>query len=229
MNIKKTLAVSFIAVCLLLGSCSGIRIEKKKESVQNMNNIASEQQEGFITLGSYDRDRDVSNGPEPIQWIPLKEQDGSVLVISKEILEIRPYDSRGTMSAGGTPAAAPAGETDWEGSSLRKWLNQSFFASAFADGEEKDRILRDESGDRLFLLSEDELNLIPEELRAGELTDYCRGSGADISGWMLAELSAEGSEQFVSIVKETGEVARTEAYATHGKYGVRPAMWIRAD
>ena len=41
-----------------------------------------------ITLGEYEQDNDVSNGPEPIKWIVLDIQDNKALILSKYLLDI---------------------------------------------------------------------------------------------------------------------------------------------
>lgn len=182
----------------------------------------------LITYGRYEQDGNASNGAEPIEWIILKEEDDRRLVVSKNVIELMAYDDRHMMTAGsitGKQALTPA-STSWEGSTVRHWLNTGFFASAFFDGEEKDTIIRSDSGDWLFLLSEEDFALIPEELRAASMTDYCRSLGFTADGWMLDELNSTPDGQYVCIVKDTGEISRNEALACRGRNGVRPAMWI---
>ena len=70
--------------------------------------------------------------------------------MSKSVLAFKPYDTSGTNSL-------------WEHASLRRWLNEDFYAKAFSD-DEKQSILptqldsTDESSeaDNVFLLSIDE-------------------------------------------------------------------------
>lgn len=182
----------------------------------------------LVTYGRYEQDGDVSNGPEPIEWIVLKEENDRRLVVSKNIIELMAYDDRHMMSVSGNTgkqALTPA-DTSWEGSTVRHWLNTGFFASAFFDGEEKDNIICSDSGDRLFLLSEEDFALMPEEHRASSMTDYCRSLAFAAKGWMLGELNSTPDGQYVCIVKDTGEISRNEALACRGRNGVRPAMWI---
>lgn len=182
----------------------------------------------IIILGHYEQDRNSENGPEPIEWIVLKDKGEKALVISKDILEMRPFDAKFSASAGGLlkDSTQEKAKTNWEGSDIRYWLNSSFFATAFEDGAEKDRIICEDSGDRIFLLSEKDVGLIPGEYLVGNISEYCKGLGFDSSGWMLSGLHSRLGSQYVSIVGENGKILRYSAKSTLGRNGVRPAMWI---
>ena len=102
-----------------------------------------------IKMGSYD------NGDEeqPISWriLEIDKDNGRMLVITIAIIDGRPFDD----SEDGTT---------YENSSIREWLNNDFYDSAFTN-EEKDRILEsqvltDDSTvtDKIFLLSSSEAN-----------------------------------------------------------------------
>ena len=49
-----------------------------------------------ITLGEYEQDNDVSNGPEPIKWIVLDIQDNKTLILSKYLLDTIMYNNKAT-------------------------------------------------------------------------------------------------------------------------------------
>ena len=76
----------------------------------------------IVTFGRYEQDGDADNGPEPIEWIVLDEQDGRVLLLSRYGLDCVPYHSRRAI-------------VTWEKSSLRHWLNREFLAATFDEGE----------------------------------------------------------------------------------------------
>lgn len=78
----------------------------------------------FIELGYYEQDNDLSNGKEPIVWDIIDVQNGKALVISHCVLDYRAYHQ-------------PYEEATWEESSLREWLNNSFYQSAFTEEERK--------------------------------------------------------------------------------------------
>lgn len=82
----------------------------------------------IVSFGHFEQDNDLSNGPEPIQWIVLDKIDGQLLLLSASCLKGMAYNT-----AAFTPVT-------WETSSLRAWLNEDFFSSAFTE-EEKALIL----------------------------------------------------------------------------------------
>ena len=57
---------------------------------------------------------------EPIKWRVLKQDEETLLLITDRIIDAIPYNINEKV------------ETTWEKSSLRKWLNNDFFNSAFS-------------------------------------------------------------------------------------------------
>lgn len=77
-----------------------------------------------IKFGSYEQDGNIMNGREPIEWIVLEKTKKQMLVVSKNNLDKLPYNS------GREPVT-------WADSSLRLWLNDSFYNAAFNKSEQK--------------------------------------------------------------------------------------------
>jgi len=82
--------------------------------------------DGYLLFGTFEQDGDASNGPEPIEWQVLKEENGKLLVLSRYVLEERHFTTE--------PYCV------WENSDVREYLNGGFYEKAFAE-EEKARIL----------------------------------------------------------------------------------------
>lgn len=81
----------------------------------------------LVTLGRYEQDGDLSNGPEDLYWL-VQERNGDELVLmSLYCLDVVPYHNE-------------PGDITWEQSSVRAFLNSDFFDSAF-DAAEQQRIL----------------------------------------------------------------------------------------
>lgn len=78
----------------------------------------------IITFGSYEQDGLMTNGKEDIEWIVLSKTDKEMLVISKYVLDLLPYNTKAT-------------EITWADCSLRGWLNNSFYKTAFTKSERK--------------------------------------------------------------------------------------------
>ncbi|MCR5662438.1 MAG: DUF6273 domain-containing protein, partial [bacterium] len=80
----------------------------------------------IMKLGRFEQDKNLKNGPEPIEWIAaaafLDKGDLRVLLISKYCLDCRPYQDKKPFTA-------------WKDSSLRRWLNNDFYNKAFSKPE----------------------------------------------------------------------------------------------
>lgn len=77
-----------------------------------------------VFYGAYEQDGNADNGAEPIEWIVLSVEGDKSLLISRYALDVIPYDQ-----ANKNPT--------WEKCSLRTWLNNDFFMSAFSEEEQK--------------------------------------------------------------------------------------------
>lgn len=80
-----------------------------------------------VYFGSYEQDYDKKNGAEPIIWRVLDVEDDRVLLLSEYVLDKKHYHD----------VDEPV---TWESSSLRSWLNSTFYTDAFSVLE-RDRIL----------------------------------------------------------------------------------------
>lgn len=136
----------------------------------------------IVYFGKYEQDGNTKNGRERIEWRVLEKRGGKLLLLSKHVLDLKPYHTE-------------EDNITWEKCSLRKWLNHQFIKSAFTEKERK-RIRKtkmenkdnkgkmkgfcwDSKGgsstwDKVFLLSIDEAKryLKTEQNREGEITDY---------------------------------------------------------
>lgn len=120
-----------------------------------------------ISFGEYEQDGNFLNGKEPIEWIVADSNDGNFLLVSRYILDCKPYDD-GSFS-GGNGALDIEKEITYEDSSIRRWLQDSFSKDAF-NQKEKELILpvsfkedditvkkeNEYAEDLAFLLSQDE-------------------------------------------------------------------------
>ena len=85
-----------------------------------------------VVFGVYEQDNVASNGKEPVEWLVLdKDSDGKLLLISKYGLECKQFNK------------AKSGDSDhaigavWKNSSVRKWLNGTFYKVTFSGAEKK--------------------------------------------------------------------------------------------
>ena len=76
----------------------------------------------IITFGSYEQDGIMTNGKEDIEWIVLEKTTSQILVVSKYALDCLSYHF-------------DRSDITWENCTLRKWLNSSFYKTAFTKAE----------------------------------------------------------------------------------------------
>ena len=102
----------------------------------------------IIQFGSYEQDNNLSNGPENIDWIVLSVDGNKLLLLSKYALDCQPYNtledlqerypSSGPYSYdGGDNVDWASVSVVWADSTIRTWLNNDFYNTAFTDGEKK--------------------------------------------------------------------------------------------
>lgn len=198
-----------------------------------------------VIFGRYEQDNDLSNGPEPIEWIVLESEADARLLISKYGLDARAYHES-------------EGDITWETCTLRRWLNEDFLHQAFTaeeqglmldalrenpDNEAFGTVGGNETRDRLFLLSIDETNRCfpTQEDRPTAPTDYAKGNGAYVNdngnGWWW--LRSPGKNQgYAAVVNSKGfsggsfsdlDVAYTGEDVSTTNNCVRPALWMFPD
>ena len=208
------------------------KIQKIKEA--NVGDI--------INYGSYEQDNNISNGEEDIEWRVLLKENNRVLVISDKALDCQPYND--TYSA-----------VTWETCTLRKWLNDDFFNSAFTDAEkiciptvtvtaDKNPKYSTYSGkitkDKIFLLSTKEADeyFVDDEERKCIPTDYAIAQGVytsdnhTINGvatcwWWLR--SPGSIQACATLVYADGAFSERGYDVNRGCSAVRPAMWINLE
>lgn len=185
-----------------------------------------------LTFGSYEQDGNSENGAEAIEWQVLAVEDGRALVISKYVLDAIAYNSE-------------RADVTWETCTLRAWLNNDFYSTAFT-AEERAKIQLthltnpanptyntvggNDTEDRLFLLSRSEayLYFADDGARKGQSTAYAKangiyGSGEDCLWWLR---SPGSRRQYAACIQSHGVVDSHGTYADYKNYGVRPAFWM---
>jgi TolA-binding protein len=186
-----------------------------------------------ITFGSYEQDDDATDGKEAIEWIVLEKQDNQIFVISQYVLDAQAFNSSKE-------------KIDWENSTLRTWLNETFYNKAFSSTEQKkivEGIVSNEPGDttdKIFLMSSRELKnyfSTTESFRC-KATAYAiyQGASVDTSGgqydgdcrWMLRP-SGFAYENYAYVGAGEKEMGRYIYAPVNAIAGIRPAMWISTE
>ena len=190
-------------------------------------------------FGSYEQDNNTTNGKEQIEWIVIDKKGDEVLLISKYALDCKKYNNSYTS-------------VTWESCSLRSWLNNEFYNSAFSSADrskikttlvtaDKNPSYSTNPGnytnDKVFLLSitEAEKYFKTDEERVCAPTAYAKANGAYTSSsytvngkatcwWWLR--SPGGSQGHAASVLNDGGVYYTGYNVNSDNDCVRPALWI---
>lgn len=176
-----------------------------------------------ITLGGWVQGK--KGEYQPLEWIVLKREGGRALVTTKYLVDFMPY-----------------GALTWKDSSVRSWLNGTFYNGAFTETDKKaisETLLADtQTTDKVFILNQEEAFgcLSDETLR----TDYTQWGEKKLreaieptlpAGASYASMFGDpywlrdiGDEMRVCILNNVGNFWNRELYTERN--GVRPAMWI---
>ena len=209
------------------------------ESIQEMRKASVGD---YVTFGSYEQDNDMSNGAEAIEWQVLDKKDGKVLLMSKYALDVKPYHEKQEA-------------VTWETCTLRSWLNNEFYNTAFGSGEQKyiaesylsnaDNSKHGTNGgnatyDKVFLLSIGESTTyfywesdVEDPARGAGVTEYAKAQGAWTSeleefygnGWLWLRSPGETVTDAAGIYSG-GHVDYQGYYVDDTTHVIRPALRV---
>ena len=184
-----------------------------------------------IEFGNYPQDKDGTE--KPIEWIVMKNEGNQVLLLSKYVLDAKPYNEE-------------LEEVTWETSDIRKWLNNEFYTTAFnkaekvkiqtsliknEDNSESGRSGGNDTEDKVFLLSEKEAETLfsNDEERIAKATEYAEKSGVYVNEekavlWWLR--SPGCSRDYAAEVSYYGWINRSGCDVNSYDVGVRPALHL---
>ena len=180
---------------------------------------------------------------EPIKWQIIGENEGIALVLAEQILdsgEFYPFENGTTQPI-----------NNWEHSSIRKWLNTTFYNTAFNDWEKaiisrtaldnKTTAKTNEDGrnryatnqndtiDNLFLLSYKEVKSL-DNARQKEATHYAKAQGVGVNnlgkGWWWLRSPFYLDNKYVAFVSSDGNAEFNRAVTSTAE-GVVPALAIK--
>ena len=184
-----------------------------------------------IKFGNYPQDKDGTE--KPIKWIVMKNEGNQVLLLSKYVLDTKPYNKE-------------LEKVTWETSDIRQWLNNEFYTTAFNKAEKvkiQTSLIKNEDNsehgtsggndteDKVFLLSEKEAETLfsNDDERIAKATGYAEKSGVYVnekkeSMWWLR---SPGSDSYGAAgVRSYGRVSRDGNIVYDNSGGVRPALHL---
>jgi len=183
-----------------------------------------------IEFGNYPQDKDGTE--KPIEWIVMKNEGNQVLLLSKYVLDAKPYNEEFE-------------KVTWETSDIRKWLNNEFYTTAFNKTEKakiQASLIKNEDNseygtsggndteDKVFLLSEKEAETLfsNEEERIAKATEYAEKSGVydeEKGAWWWLRSPGFGSRGAAEVDSD-GWVYRVGNLVYIRPDGVRPALHL---
>ncbi len=181
-----------------------------------------------IFFGAYEQDNNTLNGKENIEWLVLDKKDGKVLVISNHILTYMPF-----------------GGSTWETSEVRKWLNGSFYSSAFTKVE-ANLIVKTEvetpsyyEKDTNFIWNFEETPTTNDKLFCLSIQEYKQYNPAEAiptpyaTQHYVKDVFYDNTNEYLSrsTASTMGAVSTLGYGHSAGQeigshYGVRPVMWV---
>lgn len=188
---------------------------------------------------------------EPLEWRILDPYSG--LVLSETIIDSQPFQNKLYLFGEFffNDASYNNWGSDYETSSIRAWLNNDFYNTAFSVEEKaeitetickNDGAIEDpqfngnDTTDKVFALSDDEFRKEDYKLKGieGKATDYAKCQGVDVDNpdleahWHLRTADSSGWVQFVymgaSSYEYDNEVYYYVCSADNTRIGIRPAM-----
>lgn len=162
----------------------------------------------FVLFGSYPQGN-ADGTASPIKWLVITTKGNQSLLMSKDILNFKPYDYN------------PDGETAlWENCSLRHWLNEDFYTNAFSN-DEKQNILPTQFGDTDESSEADNVFLLSIDDAKKYLDDQTMKAG---SWWWLR--NSDSNVHTVAYVNSEGYI-HTRCLNLTMNGGVRPCVWVK--
>ena len=184
-----------------------------------------------VIFGSYEQDNDQTNGKEPIEWVVMEVEGGDAMLLSRYVLDILAYND-GNM------------KTSWKNSSLRRWLNSTFYDEAFT-AEEKGQLIIKEletkydegtTADPVTLMTCPDALRIFENHKARQCvgTPYAKAKGLyqskkykGFTHWWTRNPSWESYNK-ASYVAASGGTMKCGAPLTNKNFGIRPLIYLKA-
>lgn len=232
------------AICLTADAVAGLRggdraeDSGKPQERETSSPAAVSRPEGYecCTFGSFPQGE---NGEVlPVEWQILEKTDGRMLLISRTVLDTKPYNEPGYPL-----------KVSWDECTLRRWLNGEFLNTAFTEEEknmicltsvypEKDPCSEGDPGgpspDRIFILSAKEVRRYfgsESERRCG-YTLYCGKNAVSPSQspfcWWLLRPPGERAS-YSACVDFNGSVYLRNGSLTDRRSGIRPALWVTCE
>ena len=188
----------------------------------------------IVTFGAYEQDGLLENGMEPLQWLVLEREGDEVLLISEKGIYAKEYY---------IAASKQDVKVSWSKCSLRRWLDNTIYATCFSK-DEKDAIIPEEFIDEVTgkevkdyvtILTVEQANtyFLSAGERRAKATEYAGSAKAYVnlftgaSWWWLRDMGTQDGK--ISYVTAGGNVNTKGHYADYSHGVVRPVIRVKAE
>lgn len=176
-----------------------------------------------FTFGNYVLVDSGNSKKQPVQWQVLRKDGSKILLVSKYVVDKKPYNSSNNKSI------------NWSNCTLRTWLNGTFMQNAFTQSERNTIVSNSNSSqsvnssyiktnDKVFLLTYNETqNYISQDNRIAKTA-----KGVKVNTWTrdrYTRLTAS-SHAYGVIVGSGGSSGYDKVTV---QYYLRPAMWVNLE
>lgn len=186
---------------------------------------------GVVEFGTFPFEQDGLK--KPIKWNILKKEEGKALLLSAYGLAPKSFNEKNI-------------DISWKDCTLREWLNDNFYNTAFSDEEKKqihmtviqnanhtqnDIPVNNDAEDRIFLLSSDEVRrYLTGFERELDLTPYVQETMGRSSHcrWWLRSQRYDSLKDMADIVRNDRFEQYNDDYVINCNI-VRPALWINVE
>ena len=159
----------------------------------------------------------------------MKKGDNATFLITEKIIDYKAFNESTVVKA-----------SDWEKSSIRKWLNEDFYQNAFSDEEratiqttvvqdyKTDITLGGATEDYIFILSlEQAFNYFStDEDRIAQATDYAKKRKKfPANSWTLINSYLDDYKKY--LISPEGNIDNKPR--VNEAEGIRPAVWVSND
>ncbi len=205
---------------------SSIDAPSASAATKYVNELGEASVGALVRLGQYEQDNDIANGKEAIEWFVVSVEEGKALLLSKYCLAAKQFHTESGME----------NRILWEESSLRQWLNDEFYESAFSSMEKEaiykfsagsDRGLAE--GDKVFVPAVTEIQKFVSGRYGTPLTasakasDYALVGDGGFYGEKAVPWWARDTYGDARYIDEKGHYYICDESAT---IFVRPALWV---
>ena len=193
---------------------------------------------------------------EPVKWNILDTENGKAFIVSDLLIDSQDYNHTSSSRAGSTDyqnnsTADNVSPNNYMYSSIREWLNVSFYNTAFNQLQkdiidltrvdnsgttpviESNNYACENTSDNLFLLSiyEAQTYYSSNSARIAKGTDYAKCQGLWTSNengcYMLRKPESSNEKLSMQITEEGYIASNTSKWVIETTTGVRPACWIK--